>query len=136
MVRRPNATGGDPSPAQIVARIGADLQAYAHSRGLHLAPLVQALGLSIEGFQNYWGHISLDKFSRLLEALTTLSGDDCFGLGYAAYVKPGTTGALSYGYMSAPTLRHSIQFFLKYNSIAIDLAYQELTLLPDEGIYQ
>lgn len=136
MVRRSNALSGESSPAQIVARVGVDLQAYAQSRGLHVAPLVQALGLTIEEFDNYWGLISLDKFARLLEALSTLSGDDCFGLGYATYLKPGTSGALSYGYMSAPTLRHSFQFFLKYNPIVIDLAHQDLVLGADRGTYE
>jgi AraC-like DNA-binding protein len=132
MVRRSN----DVSPAQIVARVGVDLEAHAHSRGIHLAPLVEALGLKIDDFKNYWGLINLDKFSRLLEALATLSGDDCFGLGYAAYVKPGTTGALSYGYMSASTLRQGLQFFVKYNTIAIDLAYQTLEFQGERGIYE
>jgi AraC-like DNA-binding protein len=136
MALRPNAPALESPQVRIVARVGVDLQAYARSRGLNLAPLAEALDLTLEDFNSYWATINLDKFSRLLEALATLSGDDCFGLGYAAYVKPGTTGALSYGYMSAPTLRHSMQFFVKYNPIVIDLAHQDLVLTHEKGIYE
>ena len=117
---------GITSRYMIAAAAGRGLASYTRALGIDLNPLASALDLDPADFQTTAAQVEMDHFSRLLEVLATVSGDDCFGLHYGQVYKLGDSGALGFALANAQDLRTAIQVYAKYISLFVDHAYFEV----------
>lgn len=108
---------------RISGGLGRELPAFAESMGIDILPIAEALDIDPADFRDLDSTVSLNRFCRLFEVLATISGDPAFGLRYSQAYVHGGVGAFEYGLMHAPTLRHSMEFFVKFAGLRIDLAY-------------
>ncbi len=108
---------------RISGGLGRELPAFAESLGIDIVPIAEALDIDPADFRDLDSAVSLNRFCRLFEVLATISGDPAFGLKYSEVYVHGGVGAFEYGLMHAPTLRHSMEFFVKFAGLRIDLAY-------------
>ena len=92
------------------AGIGSAVARHAQSYDIDIAPICSALDIDLDDLQSLTGRVSLDRLCRLLEACAVLSKDEAFGLKCAEIFRSGSSGPFGYGVMSAPTVRHLLQF--------------------------
>lgn len=105
-----------------------DLLGYIDQRGVDLRPFAQDLGLDIETFSRVGHCIPLERLALLFEDLSVQLDDDLLGLNFSQANSAIGVSSLSYGMQSAPTLRHSLEFMIKFRSILIDLAYVKMEI--------
>jgi AraC-like DNA-binding protein len=103
--------------------LGRKLEAYARGRGIDLLPLAKAVGIDPVVFNSARERVSLDAFCSLLDILATVSGDDCFGLGYAEAFAPGDLGAFSFAVTNAPTIREAVRIYQRYRPLFADTVF-------------
>ena len=115
---------------RILASSGRDLSKFCREYELELEEFTRPLGLDLAIFEDLHGKISFDKYCRLLEVLSTVSGDDLFGLRYGQYFNMGVLGPFGYGWSQAPTLKDALYFGMKYARVAVE-AGQEISLIDD-----
>lgn len=106
---------------RIAAVIGRDLPEFCVTRGLDVRPMAEALGLSVEAFDDFQASVSLDRFCRLLEALAAISGDDTFGLHYAEAYGQGGVGPYGYGARNAATVMDALSFMIEFMGTIVDM---------------
>jgi AraC-like DNA-binding protein len=124
---------GITSQYNVAAAAGRGLEAYTRQLGIDLAPLATAVRLDIADFQRTDVRLDMDKFTRLLELLATVSGDDCFGLHYGQDYKLGDSGALGFAISNAPDLRTAINVYAKYISLFVEHAYFDVSIGASSG---
>ncbi len=115
---------------RILASSGRDLSDFCREYDLELEVFARPLDLDSTVFEDLHEKISFDKYCRLLEVLSTVSGDDLFGLRYGQYFNMGVLGPFGYGWGQAPTLRDALDFGMKYARVAVE-AGQEINLIDD-----
>lgn len=108
--------------------IGAGLVEYADSCGLDIRPECASLGLDPEIFNDMTARISLGRYCQLLERCAEMTGDEAFGLKFAARYKIGATGPYGYGLMTAPTLEDFLRFQSEHVQYASQTIFSKLTL--------
>lgn len=104
----------------IVASAGRDLPEYCASADVKLEAIAVPLQVDVAMFGEFESKISFDRFSRLLEVLATITADDCFGLGYGRFFKPGGTGSFGLGLLAAPTVKDMLDFYVRYEQTIVD----------------
>jgi AraC-like DNA-binding protein len=119
---------GITSKYNVAAAAGRGLESYVRNLGIDLVPLAAAVGLDPADFQRLDIRVDMDRFTRLLELLATVSGDDCFGLHYGQAYKLGDSGALGFAISNAPDFRSAIGVYAKYISLFVDHAYFDVKI--------
>lgn len=112
-----NQTVNDES--MTLAGLGSNLESYAHGYGIDIVPICHALGIDSRELQSLTGRISLDRMCRLFEACALMANNDSFCLKYAATFTLGSSGPFGYGMMTAPTVRHLLDFLADHLAFAL-----------------
>lgn len=110
-----------------VAGIAAGLVEFAESRGLDIRPECSRLGIDYTLFSSVTEHLSLGKVCALLEYCAEASGDEALGIHFGLQYTTGSTGALGYGLMAAPTLEDFLRFQTEHVPYATQTSYSKLT---------
>ncbi len=97
-----------------IAGVGSAIARHAQSYGIDIEPICTALDIDPADFQSLTARISLDRICRLLEACALLSNDEAFGLKSAQAFVLGSSGAVGYGLIAAPTVRHFLRFLSEH----------------------
>lgn len=106
---------------QILASVGRDLPRFCAAAGIELDLLSDQLGIDPASFDDFDARISFDRFTRLLEAIASVSGDDSFGLKYGQFASRGAAAPFGFGITVAPDFTELIRFYAKYVHIVVDL---------------
>lgn len=114
------------SPQTIIAATGRRLEEFAALQSVALAPLAESVGIAVADLRRPDLRISLEAFIRLLHLLEIVSGDDCVGLRFADYFRPGDSGAFGFALLHAPTLREALRIYRQYLPVAADQSYFEI----------
>ena len=101
-----------------VAGVGSTLASFADGYGIDIIPICRALHIHPDDLQSLTARISLDRMCRLFETCALMADDDSFGLKYAATFTLGSSGPFGYGMMTAPTVRHFLQFLADHLAFA------------------
>ena len=101
-----------------VAGVGSTLASFADGYGIDIIPICRALHIHPDDLQSLTARISLDRMCRLFETCALMADDESFGLKYAATFTLGSSGPFGYGMMTAPTVRHSLQFLVDHLAFA------------------
>lgn len=102
----------------IIAGVASAVAHHARSYGIDIAPVCQALDIDPDDLQSLTARISLDRMCRLFEACAVMANDEAFGLKCAAGFTLGSSGPFGYGMMTAPTVRHFLQFLADHLAFA------------------
>ncbi|MEZ5811854.1 MAG: AraC family transcriptional regulator [Rhizobiaceae bacterium] len=106
---------------QILASVGRDLPRYCAEAGIDLDVLAGQFGIDPATFDDFDTRISFDRFSRLLDAIASVTGDDTFGLKFGMVASPGAAAPFGFGLAVAPDFTELIRFYAKYVHIVVDL---------------
>ena len=121
---------------ELSASAGSELVHFAASLGVDLAPLAQAVGLSVDQFTSFEEKIPLDRFCRLLEILSIITGDELIGARYAALYTPSMMGPFGYGVLNAKKLRGACDFITKYQIVFVDSWKNTYEIRDDSVSYE
>lgn len=117
-----------------IAGVASAIARHAQSYGIDIAPICQALDINPDDLKSLTARISLDRMCRLLEACAVLANDEAFGLKSAAIFKLGASGPFGYGMMTAPTVRHFLQFLVDHLSFASQVRQCRLVVTEAEAV--
>lgn len=118
-----------------VAGVASAIALHANSYGIDIGPICQVLDIDPDDLQSLTARISLDRICRLLEACALLSNDEAFGLKSAAVFTLGSSGPFGYGMMTAPTVRHFLQFLADHMGFASQARECRLERTETEAIF-
>ena len=116
------------------AGVASAIAKHAMSYGIDIEPICKALELEPNDLQSLTTRVSLDRVCRLLETCAVLSNDECFGLKCAQIFVPGSSGSFGYGVMTAPTVRHFVQFLADHTPVMSQTSLCELHKTELESI--
>ncbi len=116
----------------VLAASGRNLEEFARSEGVALAPLAASLGIDVAIHQHPNARLSLEAFTRLLHMLETVTGDDCIGLRYGSLYQLGNSGAFGFALLNAPNVREALTVYAQYQRIIADYAFFNVELGKEE----
>lgn len=120
-----------PKQARISTQILVPVVDHAASKGLDARPWLSGRGLGPDALADVERMVPLADYIRFMEWAAERLGDPFFGLHAAESGDAGALGALSFLFMSAPTLREAFGGFIQYLSVLQEAT--RLMLEPDQG---
>lgn len=110
--------------------MGYSLKSFARINKVDLVPLACSIGLDPQLLKDHRQRLDLQLFCRLLGLLAAKSGDDYFGLAYGLHFNLKHVGPFHYMLANAPTVRASLEAFLKLQPLVGDTAVFDLEFGP------
>ena len=117
-----------------IAGVGATIAEHAESYGIDIRPICEALDIEPDDLRSLTARVSLDRICRLMETCALLSNDEAFGLKCAGIFTLGASGPFGYGMMTAPTVRHFLQFMNDHLAFASQVRECRLEWTETDGV--
>jgi AraC-like DNA-binding protein len=117
-----------------IAGVASAIARHSQTYGIDIEPICRALDIDPADFQSLTARISLDRICRLLEACAMLANDEAFGLKSAEIFVFGSSGPFGYGVMTAPTVRHFVQFLSDHLPYVSQTSHCKLEYTDTEAV--